>query len=52
MAPLATGQVARLLQTCRELYHERAELEELLAQLLPAWGDCRDTLNEISRPLG
>jgi hypothetical protein len=51
MAPLSPDSVRRVLEAHRELLAERAALEALLRRLLPAWKECREVLNELSKQL-
>ena len=51
MAPLSPESVRRALESQRELLAERDELEKLLRRLLPAWVECRQVLNELTRQL-
>jgi len=51
MAPLSPESVRRALESHRELLAERDELEKLLHRLLPAWVECRQVLNELTRQL-
>jgi hypothetical protein len=52
MAPLSADSVARLLRSHQELSRDWAELEALLVRLAPAWSECREVLDELSRRLG
>jgi predicted component of type VI protein secretion system len=52
MAPLSPDNVRRVLMEHQELLREREALEELLGRLLPAWGECRQLLNELAKVAG
>jgi hypothetical protein len=49
MAPLDHQNVIRLIQAYDELLAERDHLVASLRRLMPAWGEVRDELNELSR---
>ena len=49
MAPLSPDSVRRVLEEHQELLQDRVELEALIGRLLPAWGECRAVLNELSK---
>ena len=52
MAPLDAETVRQVLEEHDELLAERAELDALLARLLPAWGEMRAVMNELSAKTG
>jgi hypothetical protein len=51
MAPLQQDTVRRILEDHRQLLDERAALETILKRFLPAWGEVRAALNELSKRL-
>jgi hypothetical protein len=49
MAPLAPSTVAQLLETCRQLAKDRAEIAAVLADLPDSIAALRQALNRLHR---
>lgn len=52
MAPLSKDETYRLIESYRELMHERARIAAVLAELPTSWASVRAALNELQRLVG